>query len=546
MSATLEAWKLIYGRSQLACIPLRPDSKQPVCNAWQTRPPAQQWREVRDKTLNIGVLAGGGLAVVDCDDPQAAASVGSWLEGVGLRPPVVATPSGGKHFYLRVKDVPAGFNWKILSPLVGRGELRARNCYVAAPCSSLLAGSYQFTGPGIETYPGLRAIAWKDLVWFVGAPAPTGGSRPEAPGARRPAPVRPVSLAWRHLRPEVIAQLQGLRDWPVGTAYGRFLSASEAEESCIASMILAGWSYGQIRAAFDAEQPGAYMRRGDRRENYLKLSYNNALEELATTLPRPELAAAYVELALWDLPTYDRKALRALLALCWASDYPAWQVSASLRQLAEQAGCGRHAMYNALKRLQVDGLLVYILDGSGVGRFDLALLSSKGDIRHKGGSGLDPAIMGEIDQKVSTPVVPRAAAARSVENLPGGMEIWSAGLLGASAELVYGRLTTDPMSAAELASLTGKGVRTCERALDHLQVFGLAVGAGRPALWVRGSRPVADVALELGAPLAATRRRQRHERERESYERWRERGKVSTERGETRTTNDSKQLQVRL
>jgi Bifunctional DNA primase/polymerase, N-terminal len=522
-------------------IPLKQNGKRPSCNAWQRRPYVEQWEEVGDRfDGNIGLVLGNRVVVIDCDDQVATDHILDWLFGLGLRPPIVRTPSGGCHVYLLVAGVPASFTFSPLSASVGRGELRARNCYVVAPCSSIDGVKYVFIQGSILELPGLWELTWPEVAWMARQPAP---------GVRRPAPIRPVTLAWRCVRPEVIAQLQGLRDWPVGTPYGRFPSASEAEQSVICSMILAGWSFTQAKRAFDKEQPGAYMRRGDRRYNYLKLSYNNALEELATTLPRPELAAAYVELALCDLPTYERKALRALLALCWAKDDPAWQVSASVRQLGEQAGCADSTMYHALQNLRVGGLLGYILDGSGVGRFDLSrlykgenrvkevLLSTNSNIRHKGGlKGESPVGPGK-DVKVTKQAVPRAAGARGLENLPGGQELWSAGLLGDAAEQVYACLTTTPQSAAELAGLTGKGVRTCERALKHLQVYGLSVGTGRPALWVRGPRSLADVARELDAPGVARVRRERHEKDRKRYKH----GKFSTE---TRTTNDSKQLQV--
>ncbi len=98
----------------------------------------------------------------------------------------------------------------------------------------------------------------------------------------------------------------------------------------------------------------------------------------------------------------------------------------------------------------------------------------------------------------------------------GNPELWSVANFGKSAGAIFERLSTTPVSAAELARRSGKGKRTVERALNRLASEGLAERA--PAGWIRGPAILSEVAANHETARAATSRRGRHERERAAYE----------------------------
>src|SRR5690606_25537703 len=125
VSAALEAWRQRYESLGLATVPLFAGSKRPACAEWQSTPPGVQWREAGSRAGNIGVRAGNGLAVADADSPQTVAALAAWLAGQGLKTPVVSTPSGGRHYWLRVAGAPGDVAFRLWRGDVGPGELRS-------------------------------------------------------------------------------------------------------------------------------------------------------------------------------------------------------------------------------------------------------------------------------------------------------------------------------------------------------------------------------------------------------------------------------------
>src|SRR5512143_4121464 len=103
------AWRPRYERLGLRTIPLI--GKRPFgLGSWMSDDVSARWQLAgEDFNGNIGILLGDGLVVVDADDEDTTASVASGFGSMRLSPPAVKTPHG-MHFYLRVSDVPAGFN----------------------------------------------------------------------------------------------------------------------------------------------------------------------------------------------------------------------------------------------------------------------------------------------------------------------------------------------------------------------------------------------------------------------------------------------------
>ena len=137
-------------------IPLKPDSKMPRCNAWQSRNPHRMWRDVSG-AVNIGIRGGGEskVAILDCDEksqPGTYENAKRWLESIGYSDyPVVQTASGiGRHIYVNFAGGLEG-NYCNFTSDFGAGEFRfGPGAFVVAPPSivdctsySLLQGDYQ-------------------------------------------------------------------------------------------------------------------------------------------------------------------------------------------------------------------------------------------------------------------------------------------------------------------------------------------------------------------------------------------------------------------
>jgi len=157
--AGLDAWRARYERLGLATVPLWPGSKRPVCDEWQVTPPPVQWHEAGTDAGNIGLRCGNGFGVGDADAPHTIDALGAHWAGLGVKPPAVVTPSGGRHFYLPIADVPNGMAYCLWHPDVGPGELRVGpGAQVAAPCSAVGGKRYRFM-PGTPVAPAPAALA---------------------------------------------------------------------------------------------------------------------------------------------------------------------------------------------------------------------------------------------------------------------------------------------------------------------------------------------------------------------------------------------------
>jgi hypothetical protein len=505
----LADWQDRWQRPGLPAHPLLPNGKAPVCKGWQMRPPGDQWREARelgDRPFNLGVLPGKAHAMIDCDALTTAASVGAGLAGRGIRSYEELTWRGMPRYWLRVDGTPEGDKHE-LAPEIGPGHILTGRWNCVVSCSVIDGQRYRPAGEdGPESIQGLRVVAWRDLEWLL--PMTVGQTPTQAPVCTD----MPLQLLRRDA-PLALAMLADLAGWPAGIPYLSYKSASEAEAAAVAEMILAGWRYDAIKAAFDKHSPGSYIRNLRGRYGYLQRTYRRVLSHLAATPPRPDLAAAYQSVQSTPWPgrggALDKAVLSGLLAIAW--QWKSTSVFASVRDLAAYAAAGIHGVHNSLDRLQAAGLIRRLGWQNGTLRYDVSPLVPNGNISHiplpdaltpKGGEG------GKDDVKVGV----KSAGAGLAENLPGGNELWGAGLLGRSAGAVYSHLGDDPVGAGELAERTGKHRHTVERALHRLVAVGLAervVGG-----WARGPGDVAAVASTQGAPLHQRLRHERHERER--------------------------------
>jgi hypothetical protein len=488
----LKQWRYRWGAANAATIPLGSNSKWPVSDAWQVRSPVEQWGEAGPNFRgNIGVRVGNGLAVLDADSPETVVNLEAYLEGLGLQLPKVITASGtGRHYYLPLEGAPDEFNWAHLSPAVGPGELRVRNAYVVAPCSMVDGVRYQFVSGGPETIPTIRPVRYRDLIGLLSNATSVPSIELEAP---------PVRLLRRDMPPKARWLLGRLRGARQGQRVGTYPSRSEAEAAVVAMLILAGWDFAEIAAEFERCQPGHYREKGKHREHYLHHTYRSALMELAARpTERAQIAAAYqqVPALLWPDRTrdLDLAIYEGLLAIAW--QFSTWKVHASLRDLALYAGRSLAGVHDALGRLQEAGWVRRLERGKpGCGTLWYVIPEAVAN------SNISHSSLGIVEQ-----VVGQDTGEEEI--------VWVQ--VRPSSRAVYRSLNGVPMTAAELAQLTGKHKSTVGRALKELQMFDLAVATsttprGDRTGWMRGSARPAD----LAAPC--TIHRARFEREREEF-----------------------------
>lgn len=470
-------------------IPIRANSKEPLCS-WGSMPSSEQWREVGGERFrgNIATILGNGFAVLDADNQQAADNLSAWLDGMGISSPVVQTPSGGKHFWLRLADAPADVSYKLLSPEVGAGELRVSNCYVLAPCSSIGEVRYRFEFGNPEAIASLRSVSWQDLLELLpGAAASAGGAHLES---------LPVRLLKREMPSRAVSLFSMLRDAPKSEPVDgeRYATRSEAEAAIMALLILSGWQKSDISEVFDAEQPGHYADI-TQRSRYLDLTYRNVLSDIATTPERVQLAELYSQAQQWQWRgrggLLSLAVYRAVLAIGY--QFASYTVSASERDIAEHSAASRRGVQNALKRLSEFGLLCKLQPGDS---HRAALWQINFDATPQ-----KVAISHSIKQKEQ-----RESSSSDVS------EIWSLACLGRSAGVVYSRLSGEGVSIGELAAQTGKAWATVRAALRRLAQHELA--EQRDGLWYLGGAQVLTVAEEFDTERLAERRHERHERER--------------------------------
>ncbi len=475
--AGLGAWRTRYERLGLATLPLRPGSKKPVCDSWQITPPPVQWHEAGTDAGNIGLRCGNGFAVADADAPQTVHALAAHWAGLGVKLPAVVTPSGGRHYYLPIADVPDGMAYCLWHSDVGPGELRVGpGAQVAAPCSAVGGRRYRFM-PGTAPEDILRArpLRWRDL-------APLLRPKSAEPLAALPLPMprRPLAewAIWLLGALAVLPPGQPVRVARAGVVL-QYASRSEAEQAVVLHATWCGWAFEEVAALFERHQPGHYASRRDKKR-YLRTCWGKALGWLAGTPERETIAILWrwAEARPWPGRGggNDFLAYRALLQRAWLADTLTPDMGRRDVELA--ASMGDRGARGALQRLVKSGLVAP--EGQRQRATDARAWRLVPEVAD--GDGQPPA--------------------RAIDALPGEAELWA--VLGRAAGMVYARLNAEPQKVGALALATGKHRNTVANALRALARYGLATDSA--AGWVVGPRDAAEVAHELGAPTAKNRR----------------------------------------
>jgi len=495
---SFQKWRHRYLSVGMPTIPLQSGAKVPAHKAWQKINSSEQWNDLGSGFRgNIGIRLGEGLAVFDADNSVTVEAVRDHLHGLGIKAPAVKTKRG-RHYYLKVRDIPEGFNSSNLKKL--KGELRAgAGAYVVAPCSMVQDHRYRFISGTPEQISTNKSIKWGDLRELILAePLPYKLTQP------------PVRLVWRDMPSKAGELLRWLMSAHQGERYQKYATRSEAEAGVVAMLILSGWEYEDIFHIFESSQPGHYAE-AHKPEPYLALTYANVLTHLGSSPVRSHLALAYKasnDLAWPGRGGAGRQAVaKALLAIGWQWD--TYEPQASVRYLAEHGTLSKTGVHRVLKYLKEASLIKQITAGDhqqgsiyevhGLAYY-LEGKSAKGDNSHI-----------SIEKGISSK----------------GSALWSRAYLaersglGASAGMVFRRLSGSPTNVAVLAAGTGKHGSTVRRALAELERYELAEHVdttGRAKWYVRGGANVEKVASDLGTEIMAKRLRQHHEIEREIYQ----------------------------
>jgi DNA-binding MarR family transcriptional regulator len=482
---SLQDWRQRYESLGLVTIPL--SGKSPIDQAsWKETSPQDQWmRLAADFKGNIGIIAGDGVSVVDADNTETAIAVDYGFKSMGLSPATVLTPRG-KHFYLNIANVPKEFNWCRLSIGLCKGELRARNSYVVAPCSQINGISYQWEKGGPEALRSQAVVEWEDLLWLL----------PEQPTDPLIKEI-PVRLLYRDIPRKAKDLLETLRGVKKGQVVDKYGSRSEAEAAVIAMLILAGRSYDDILRVFIERSPGKFHdAKGKDKQSYFDRTYHRALSKIAAHPTRQEIAEAWV--AAQSNPFWPggngyltRDTYLGLLAICW--QFGSWQVGASERDLAEYAAASQAGVHHALERLVKRQIIQRQTPRQSLDEANSWIVNPLGN--------------------VSSQVMIYDNFSRG--DIPDLAELWSPTKLGRTAGTVYSLLAELPVSIGQLAHHTGKAWSTLKSALKKLEGVDLAIK--QETGWIRGGGNLGEIARKFESSKAASYRRSYHKRQRESF-----------------------------
>lgn len=411
-------------------LPLIGGSKKPYARAWQSRLSYRLWQHAPNG-VNIGIRGGGlaNVAVIDCDQPRTVENVTNWLAGLGFRGdsyPVVQSASGvGRHIYITLTGALSGDARK-LSSEIGAGEFRyGAGAYVVAPPSLLNDGSGYFLISGdFSIRPTLET---KDILPLLGDL--------ETIPERKPTPSRKAR-----------ALLNGMN-------IENYSSRSEAEQSLIASLVNSGFSSVEVLDLFNrhpcagkfAELKARNPKNADR---WLLKSYNEAVQWTATHESKArqssQAAINWAKSRVWQGRT---GAIDQLVFIAHAEiAYKAGRLTyaASCREIAERAGIGKTTATRATWRLCNSGLIVP--DKKAVADYS------------------------NIFQLPSLGIVGHSLRASIVRECPtiSNHDVFRHSGLGKSAGQVWRALQQYPATVDELAGITGRHVKTIERALDRM------------------------------------------------------------------------------
>jgi hypothetical protein len=484
-------------------IPLWPGTKKPYGRDWQNRSPNRLWQNAPDGA-NIGIRGGGDAcaAFIDCDDKTCKGTfetVTHYLAGLGYQDgdyPIVQTASGvGRHIYVTFTGKLPGDS-RNLSPDMGAGEFRyGSGAQVAAPPSELSdGGGYRLINGNLARLPHLDL---SDILRLVGNQDTT------PPPPRKIIPRR--ALALLH-----------------GKNTEGFKSNSEAEQSLIASLINAGYSFGEVLDLFNQYQcAGKYAelrtQNTKNAERWLNHSYTKAAEwahaHESKARQTVTAAIAWAESTTWAGRTgaVDRLIFLAHMDIAYKAGRLEW--AAACRDLAERAAVSAKTAINSNHRL-CDGKVLTLETAATVDCANVYRLP-----------------LDKVTHFLSTSFV-RKCVTLSINH-----DLFRFGGLGKRAGQVWQILQEHPATVDELAEITGASAKTITRALSHMAKLADTytgeclpmVASNDDETWHALDADLDRLALIVGTAGKGKRQKKQHADERRKHNRELRRGRVTAE-----------------
>ena len=428
MGSSVNDMRAIYDALGFDTLPLKPGDKKAFVYAWQKRLPYRLWRNAPENA-NIGIRGGGlaSVAFIDCDESRTFENVTNWLAGLGYcndSYPIIQTASvEGRHVYISLAGALSG-DHRRLSNEIGDGEFRyGAGAFVVAPPSLVNGGGeYSLISGDYSIRP---TLAVKDLLPILGN-------------------CETVTERKLTLSRKALALLHGRN-------IENYISRSEAEQSLIASLVNSGYSFGNVLDFFNRYPcAGKYTelkaKNPKNAERWLQHSFNEAVQWTKTHESKARQVAksaiAWAESRAWPGRTgaVDRLVLLAHLQIAYRAGRLTW--AAACRDLADMAGISRMTATNATHRLCKVGLIALdtpaTVDCPNVYRLDIP------------------------GHSLSSPLV------RKCQTLSTNHDVFRFGGLGKSAGQIWQALQERPASIDELAEITGRHVKTVERAINRM------------------------------------------------------------------------------
>lgn len=414
--------------------PLVTGTKTPAVSRWQMLSSNRLWLRAPPDS-NVAIRCGGValVAVIDCDEKNFVGTFTNFLNYLGTlgyapdEITVVQTASGiGRHIYVEFVGVLDG-HFRVLVPAFGAGEFRyGPGSYVAA-VPSIINGREMKLVSG--DFRQLIRLDLQDVLPMLGNQQVGEISKPLQVPRR------------------TLAMLKGI-------GLEGYKSRSEAEQAIVAGLINAGFDFDGVLAKFrEHEAAGKFHELNQKKpklaKHYLELSYEKAWAFVTQHESRErrytEMAMIWAESQSWPGQTgsVDRAVFMAHAQIAHRSARR--EYGASVRELAEIAGCGLSTIVRANKRLMEANLLTLAQPATA-----------------------DLANIYRLNLEEQSGTLPQPKVVRKCSILFQHDAFRHGGGLGKSGFEVYEQLLKQPATADELASSTGRHIKTVQRVLKRM------------------------------------------------------------------------------
>ena len=521
------------------CIPIVPGSKHPARQAWQTRPPSEQWQGA-PADCNMALRHGGDLQLASMeaerDRPEGIPALRRYLAGLGYdwqAYPANLTAHAGERYFFALLNAPDGHSRRMADDL-GGGELRfGPGAYALIPPSVLAdGGRYEMVGGAWDGE--LPKLLWADVAPLLA----DARRRDEAAPEVAPTAISAFALALEAAESEIADLPRSVYPLLKGKN-ARTDYPSTEEQRILAILVNAGKSFDACLLLFQRYEcfghfRKAYAKNPSRAIEDLRQSYDAARQWALTpseTVGKLAAAIAALEAQPFKGRTGSTDTAVLLAHLGIAHDAGVSVYAASMRRVAELAGVNKETAESATKRLIEAGQIA--VSRKSTPEFATEYSLSKCVVRtlpivpHKEVYGL---------RSQSTAADNENQAAAAAEKLPEpetgrvqtvlGHDVFSWHGFGKAAGLVYAALLDGPGTVKELAGRTGRHVTTVRRALGNLaavpdastgEVYALVEEDGAGSWQLVEGADLDKAARLLAVDGVGAKRRAKHDKERQRH-----------------------------